>query len=161
MEMYAAGIHVHFRCTPVKRYVILPLNKQERDEYCMNVREHVKLSAVAALLASPWLQQEVAIPFAASLLIDVDHYAWHAVTRRTLSLRAAMRYFGQADPPQLQQMRVLHHPVLLGLLLLIAVRTRSRLLWLVLSGLLFHVSLDAVHGNRMGQIGRASYRERV
>ena len=120
----------------------------------MNVREHVKLSAAAALLAVPWLKQDVVIPFAASLLIDVDHYAWHVVTRRTLSLRAAMRYFGQADPPQLRRMRVLHHPVLLGLLLLIAARTRSRLLWLVLSGLLFHVSLDAVHVNRMSHLKR-------
>lgn len=118
----------------------------------MNVREHVKLSAAAALLAAPWLKQEVVIPFAASIFIDVDHYAWHAVTRRTLSLKAAMRYFGQADPPQLRQMRLLHHPLLLATLLLLAARTRSRFLWLVLSGLLFHVSLDVVHVNRIGYL---------
>ena len=120
----------------------------------MNVREHVKLSAAAALLAAPWLTQEVAIPFAASILIDVDHYTWYAVTRRTLSLKAAMRYFGQADPPQLRQMRVLHHPLLLATLLLLAARTRSRFLWLVLCGLLFHVSLDVVHVNRMSYLKR-------
>src|SRR5579872_1198283 len=118
----------------------------------MHVREHVQLSAVAALLAAPWLKQEVVIPFAASILIDVDHYAWHAVTRRTFSLRAAMKYFGQADPPQLRQMRVLHSPVILGMLLLLAMRTRSRFLWLLLAGLLFHVSLDAVHVTRMGSL---------
>lgn len=118
----------------------------------MYVREHVQLSAVAALLAAPWLKQEVAIPFAASILIDVDHYAWHAVTHRTLSLRTAMQYFGQADPAQLRRMRVLHSPVVLGLLLVLAVRTRTRFLWLLLGGLLFHVSLDAIHVTQMGYL---------
>lgn len=60
----------------------------------MHVREHVQLSATAALIAAPWLKQEVAIPFAASIFIDVDHYAWHVVTHRTFSLRAATQYFG-------------------------------------------------------------------
>ena len=118
----------------------------------MHVREHVQLSAAAALMAAPWLKQEVMIPFAASILIDVDHYAWHAVTQRTFSLRAAVKYFGQADPPQLRQMRVLHSPIILGMLLLFAARTRSRFLWLLLAGLLFHVSLDAVHVTRMGSL---------
>ncbi len=118
----------------------------------MHIREHVQLSAAAALIAAPWLKQEVAIPFAASILIDVDHYAWHVVTHRTLSLRAATRYFGQADPPQLRQMRLLHSPVVLGLWLVLAVRTRSRFLWLVLAGLLFHVSLDAIHVTQMGHL---------
>ncbi len=120
----------------------------------MYVREHVQLSAVAALLAAPWLKQEVAIPFAASILIDVDHYAWYAVAQRTLSLRAAIRYFGQADPPQLRRMRVLHSPVVLGVLLVLALRTQSRFLWLILAGMLFHVSLDAIHVTRMGALKR-------
>ena len=120
----------------------------------MHVREHIQLSATAALILSPWLKQEVAIPFAASILIDVDHYAWHAVTQRTPSLRAAMKYFGQADPPQLPQMRLLHHPFVLGMLLLLALHTRSRLLWLVLAGMLFHVSLDAIHVTQMGYLKR-------
>jgi hypothetical protein len=118
----------------------------------MHVREHIQLSAAAALIAAPWLKQEAAIPFAASILIDVDHYAWHVVTHRTLSLRAAMKYFGQADPPHLRQMRVLHSPVVLGLLLVLALRTRSRFLWLVLGGLLFHVSLDAIHVTQMSYL---------
>ena len=120
----------------------------------MYVREHVQLSAVAALLAAPWLRQEVVIPFAASILIDVDHYAWHAVTQRTGSLRAAICYFGQADPPQLRRMRVLHSPVVLGILLVVAWRTRSRFLWLALAGMVFHVSLDALHVTRMGYLKR-------
>ncbi len=118
----------------------------------MHIREHVQLSAAAALIAAPWLKQEVAIPFAASILIDVDHYAWHVVTHRTFSLRAAMKYFGQADPPQLRQMRLLHSPVVLGIMLLLALRTRSRFLWLVLAGLLFHVSLDAIYVTQMSHL---------
>src|SRR5574337_347644 len=115
----------------------------------MRVQEHVKISTAAAILALPWLKKDAWIPLAASVLIDVDHYLWHAVTRRTPSLRAAVRYFGQADPPQLPEARLLHHPLVLGLLLVLALRTRSRLLWLILVCLLFHVSLDAIHVTQM------------
>ena len=78
------------------------------------------------MMALPWLKQDVWIPFAASIGIDVDHYLWHAVTHRTLSLRAALRYFGQADPPQLRQQRLLHQPVVLGTLLVVAAWTRFK-----------------------------------
>lgn len=115
----------------------------------MRVQEHVKLSALAAVAALPWLGKDVWIPLSASVLIDIDHYMWHAVTYRTLSLRAAIQYFGQADPPQRQEARLLHHPVVLGILFIIALRTRSRILLLILAGLLFHVSLDVVHATQM------------
>ncbi len=115
----------------------------------MRVQEHVKLSTAAAFAALPWLKKDVWIPFAASLLIDVDHYLWHAVTHRTLSLRAAIKYFGQADPPRRQAARLLHQPLVLGTLLFMAIRTRSRVLLLILAGLLFHVSLDVVHATQM------------
>ena len=118
----------------------------------MRVQEHVKLSTAAALIALPWLKQDVVIPFAASILIDVDHYLWHAIEHRTLSLRSALRYFGQADPPRLSRQRLLHHPLILALLLVAAVRSRSRLLSLILAGLLFHVSLDFIHVNRMDHL---------
>jgi hypothetical protein len=125
----------------------------------MHVREHVQLSAAAALIAAPWLKQKVAIPFAASIFIDIDHYAWYVVTHRTFSLRAAMQYFGQADPPQLPQARLLHSPLVLGLLLVLASRTRSRFLWLVLVGLLFHVSLDAIHVTQMSHLKKTLSRQ--
>jgi len=115
----------------------------------MRIQEHVKLSTAAAVVALPWLKKDVWLPLAASVLIDVDHYLWHAITHRTLSLRAAVHYFGQADPPQLPQARLLHHPLVLGSLLVVATRTRSRILWLILAGLLFHVSLDLVHTTQM------------
>src|SRR5436305_9527447 len=86
----------------------------------MRVQEHIKLSTAAAVVALPWLKQDVWIPLVASIGIDVDHYLWHALTHRTLSLRAALRYFRQADPPQLPEARLLHHPLILGLLLCIA-----------------------------------------
>lgn len=118
----------------------------------MRVQEHVKLSSTAALLALPWLKQDVWIPLAASVLIDVDHYLWHAATQHSLSLRAALRYYKQADPPQIPQQRLLHHPFVLALLLIIAARTRSRTLWLILAGLTFHVSLDVIHKTQMSSL---------
>jgi hypothetical protein len=120
----------------------------------MRVQEHLKLSTAAAVITLPWLKKDVWIPLAASMLIDVDHYLWHAVIHRTLSLRAAVLYFGQADPPQLTEARLLHHPLVLGALLALAVRTRSRVLWLILAGLLFHVSLDAIHVTQMSRLKR-------
>ena len=118
----------------------------------MQVQEHLKLSTAAALIAVPLLKKDSWIPFTASLLIDVDHYLWYAVAYRTLSLRAAVRYFGQADPPQLPQARLLHHPLVLGALLFLAVRLHSRVLGLVLAGLLFHVSLDVFHVGQMNAL---------
>ena len=98
----------------------------------MHVHEHAKLSVAGAIIALPWLKKDAWIPLASSVLIDVDHYLWHAVKHRTLSLQAAVQYFAQANPPQLPQMRLLHHPIVLGILLVVAARTRSRMLWLIL-----------------------------
>ena len=121
----------------------------------MRIQEHLKLSTAAALVVLPWLKQDVWIPFAASIFIDVDHYLWHAVTHRTLSLRQAVRYFGQAHPPRQTQAKFLHHPLILGGLLLLAIRTRSRILALILAGLLFHVSLDTVHVTQLKMLKRS------
>ena len=121
----------------------------------MRVQEHLKLSTIAAAVAFPWLGKDVWIPFAASIFIDVDHYIWHILTQRTLSLRSAISYFGQADPPQTVGAKFLHHPLVLGVLLFLAVRWRSRLLGLILAGLLFHVCLDAIHISWMGYLKRS------
>jgi hypothetical protein len=120
----------------------------------MRVQDHFKLSTAAAIIVLPWLKTDIWIPFVASIFIDVDHYLWYAIAHRTLSLRAALRYFEQADPPQLQQARVLHHPLILGSVLFLAIRLRSRLLSLLLAGLLFHVSLDAIHVRQMSSLKR-------
>ncbi len=120
----------------------------------MRVQEHVMLSTGAALVALPFLKKDVWIPLAASVLIDVDHYLWYAVTYGTLNFKEAVHYFGQADPPQLPEARLLHSPLLLGFLLFLAARLRSRLLMLVLLGLLFHISLDAIHVIQIGRLKR-------
>jgi hypothetical protein len=120
----------------------------------MTVREHLTLSTAMAVAALPWLKGDVWIPFASSVLLDADHYVWHALTRRTLSLRAAARYFGQADPPQPARARLLHHPLALGGVAVAAVGTRSRTLRLILAGLLFHVTLDVVHTTQMRRLKR-------
>jgi hypothetical protein len=118
----------------------------------MRVQEHIKISTAAATIVLPWLGKDVWIPLTASIVIDVDHYIWHAVSYRTLSLHAAIQYFGQAAPPQRQEARLLHHPVVLGILLVIALRTRSRILSLILAGMIFHVSLDVVHATKMNSL---------
>ena len=46
----------------------------------MSPKEHVTLSTAAAVVALPWLKKDIWLPFASSILIDVDHYLWHAVT---------------------------------------------------------------------------------
>lgn len=118
----------------------------------MRVREHLTLSTAAAVATAPWLKKDTWIPFAASILIDVDHYLWYAVSHRTLSLRNALAFFNQADPPQTASMKFMHQPLFLGLLLFLGVRLRSRLLLLILAGLLFHVSLDVVHITQMSRL---------
>ena len=120
----------------------------------MRVQEHIKLSTAAAIAALPWLKKDVYIPLAASILIDVDHYLWYAVTRRSWSLKAAGKYFLQANPPRLAQQRLLHQPVTLGALLVVAAWTRSRVLGLILAGLLFHVSLDTFHMKQTNYLKR-------
>jgi hypothetical protein len=120
----------------------------------MTVQEHLKLAGAMSVAALPWLKEDVWIPFASSVLIDVDHYVWHAVTRRTLSLRAAARYFGQADPPQPPAARLLHHPLTLGSAVVAAAASRSRTLRLIVAGLLFHGALDAVHAMQMSRLKR-------
>jgi predicted nucleic-acid-binding Zn-ribbon protein len=120
----------------------------------MQTKEHVKLSAAAAALALPWIKKDIWIPFSASILIDVDHYIWYAVTHRSLSLKEALRFFNQADPPQTQAMKFLHQPLTLGLLLFLAIRLRSRTLALILAGFLFHVSLDVIHVTQMSNLKR-------
>ncbi|MDQ6662188.1 MAG: hypothetical protein M3Z24_14635 [Chloroflexota bacterium] len=118
----------------------------------MYVKEHVKLSSAAALVALPFLKQEVIIPLTASILIDADHYLWHAIKYRTLSLRKAVRFFTQAEPQQEQASRIFHHPLILGTLLALTVRSHSRFLKLVLAGMLFHVSLDALHVTQLKRL---------
>lgn len=109
----------------------------------MRVRDHLALSSLAALALYPVLKRKALIPWAASVLIDVDHYAWFTIERGSLSPVEAIRFFNQAQPPQHLGTRRLHSPDVLLAVLLASVWWRP--LRLVFYGLLFHVGLDVTH----------------
>jgi hypothetical protein len=113
----------------------------------VRVRDHLALSTVGAVLLYPRLRGAVLGPWAASILIDVDHYLWFCLRQWRLNPVAALHFFNQAQPPQHHQTRLLHSPVvLLGLLLLrrlpSAPAGRRTTAWALL-GMAFHVGLDA------------------
>jgi hypothetical protein len=120
----------------------------------VRVRDHVLLSSGGAVLLVPWLRRAVLVPWAASILIDVDHYLWFCAHERSVNPRQAVRYFHQAQPPQHAGTRLLHHPV--TLLALLALGTRWRWALLVALGLGFHVGVDVYHGARMRGARRAA-----
>jgi hypothetical protein len=110
------------------------------------MRDHLALSSAGAALLFPRLRGRVLWPWAASILIDVDHYLWFCWQQRRLNPLAALRFFNQAQPPQHRQTRLLHSPaVLLALLLLgrmpCAPTRQHRVPWALL-GMAFHVALD-------------------
>ncbi|WIG59810.1 MAG: hypothetical protein OJF49_002557 [Ktedonobacterales bacterium] len=112
----------------------------------MRIRDHLLLSSATATLLAPRMGRAALAPWAASLLIDVDHYAWYCVKQRQLSPRGAVRFFAQAMPPQHDGIRCLHSPEALAALGLLGLRWR----WarLTLLGFAFHVALDAFHTHR-------------
>ncbi len=125
----------------------------------MRVHDHVALSTAGAVLTFPWLRGAVVTPWAASILIDIDHYLWFCLSQRRLNPVAALRLYSQAQPPLHGGTRLLHNPVLL--LLLLALSLRWRTAGLLLLGMASHVSLDAYHEARMGYAKRAAlYRDR-
>ncbi len=122
----------------------------------MRVSDHTLISTGAAAALYPRLRRWVLVPWAASLLIDVDHYLWFCLHQRSVSPRKAVRFFNQAQPPKHSGTRLLHHPLTLLLLLMVSVRWR----WaaLLLLGMAFHVGLDVYHGARMDEARRVALR---
>lgn len=122
----------------------------------MRVSDHALISTGAAAALYPRLRSRVLVPWAASLLIDVDHYLWFCLHQRSVSPRKAVRFFNQAQPPQHSGTRLLHHPVTLLLVLVVSLRWH----WaaLLLLGMAFHVGLDVYHGARMDEVRRAALR---
>ncbi len=118
----------------------------------MRVRDHLLLSTLAAAAIYQFMGRKTLTPWAASVLIDVDHYAWYVMDHRTLSLTDAVRFFNQAQPPQHAGTRRLHSVDVLLALLVASFWWRP--LRLVLLGLLFHVALDAVHNVRIEKARR-------
>lgn len=112
----------------------------------MRVRDHVALSTAAAGLLYPRLRSSVFAAWAASVLIDVDHYAWFVVRNRRLNPVTAVRSFNGARSAQHSETRLLHHPTVVLTLLLLG--TRRRAILLPALGMAFHVGLDIYHRAR-------------
>jgi hypothetical protein len=118
----------------------------------VRVRDHLALSTAGAVLLYPRLREAVLGPWAASILIDVDHYLWFCLRQRRLNPFAALRFFTQAQPPQHRQTRLLHSPAVLLVLLLPRRRTTT---WALL-GMAFHVALDTYDTARRRQTRAAA-----
>jgi hypothetical protein len=113
----------------------------------MRVRDHVLLSSGAAALLYPCLGGNVALPWAASIFIDVDHYLWFLVQHRRVNPVTAVHLFNDANAPKNPATRPFHHPATLSLLLLLGRRQPTAML--VLCGMTFHAALDTYHRARM------------
>jgi len=113
----------------------------------MRVRDHIALSTTGAALVHPWLRNDALGLWAGSVLIDVDHYLWFCLRKRSWNPLAAVRFFNEARPPQHAATRVLHGPVVPAALLLLGLRRRA-LFWVGL-GMLLHIALDLQHDARM------------
>jgi hypothetical protein len=122
----------------------------------VRVRDHVVLSTAGAALLSPWIGRRVVAPWAASILIDGDHYVWFCLRHRRLDPLAAAHYFDEAQPLRHPATRVLHSPIVLLTMLLLGTR-RRRALPLAL-GMVLHVALDIHHEARMNQARTAVLR---
>jgi hypothetical protein len=122
----------------------------------VRVSDHVIISTGAAALLFPRLRRKTLVPWAASILIDVDHYLWFCARERSANPLRALRYFNQAQPPQHSATRLLHHPAVL--LALLALSGRWRGLRLVLLGMAFHAGLDVYHRIRMEGARRIALR---
>src|SRR5207237_1082212 len=82
-------------------------------EIVVRIRDHMALSTAGAALLFPWLRGRVLWPWAASIVIDADHYLWFCVQHRRLNPVAAVRYFNQAQPTQHRRTRLFHSPAAL------------------------------------------------
>lgn len=120
----------------------------------MRVRDHVVLSTAGAALLYPWFGRGVLGAWAASILIDADHYLWFCLRQRRVDPLAAVRFFNEAQPPQHPATRLFHTPVALSIVLLLS--TRRRALLPAALGMALHVAMDAYHEARMNEVRTAA-----
>jgi hypothetical protein len=113
----------------------------------MRVRDHVALSTAAAAVIGPRIGRPVLGLWAASVLIDADHYLWFLLRRRRLSPVAAVRFFNQAHAPHHRATRMFHSPLALLAVALVGVVHRRALA--VAVGMGMHVAMDAHHEARL------------
>lgn len=107
----------------------------------MHPRDHLILSTVAAAAAYPLLGRRVLLPWAASLLADLDHIPAYVEQQGVASPAAMWRYFrnGEGD----ERRRLLHRwPLILAGL---ALAPLTPLIGLLALGLAFHRLLDDLH----------------
>lgn len=112
----------------------------------MRVRDHIALSSGAAALLYPRLRAAVVVPWAASILIDADHYLWYLARHRRLNPASAVRLFNEANAPRHAATRPFHHPGAMLLVLLLSRRRNAAMLTVI--GMAFHVGLDTYHRAR-------------
>jgi hypothetical protein len=114
----------------------------------MRVRDHVALSTAAGLAVLPFRRgRGLGVAWAASILVDVDHYLWFAARTRRVNPRAAVRYFGGAHPVQGAATHALHSPGAVVAALVLGSRRRAVLP--VALGMAAHVVLDIRHELRI------------
>ena len=108
----------------------------------MHPRHHLILSTVAAVAAYPRLGRRVLVPWAASLLADLDHVPPY-IARNGVASPATMWRFFRSDRGDEHQHLLHRWPVILvGL----AMAPLTPFLGLVAAGLAFHRILDDLHG---------------
>jgi hypothetical protein len=108
------------------------------------------------VLLYPLFGRRVAGAWAASILMDVDHYAWFAVNERSLNPVEAFGYFDEANPPQHQATRILHSPVALAAVF--ALGAWNRRLMPIAIGMAAHAGLDVYHRARVQRSKRINLR---
>jgi hypothetical protein len=105
------------------------------------------LSTAGAALLYPRLGRSVLGGWAASILIDADHYVWYCVSERRMNPVSAVRFFNEARPPHHRSTRVLHSPAVLLSMLLLGARYPKALP--LAMGMCAHAALDVLHESRM------------
>lgn len=113
----------------------------------MRVRDHVAVSTAGAVLLRRLFSRGGIGFWAGGVLIDADHYLWYCATHRRLDPVSAVRFFNQAAAPEHPATRVLHSPISLLLVSLLAARTRR--LRSIAAGMCVHAALDVAHRTRM------------
>ena len=122
----------------------------------MRVRDHIALSTAAATLLFPFFGKPVAPAWAASILIDTDHYLWFVANERRLDPVAAVQFFNEAQPPPATNVRWFHSPLALSVVAVVAARRRALLP--VAIGMAAHVAVDVYHDARMKRAKEAALR---
>ncbi len=122
----------------------------------MRVRDHVALSTAGAALLYPFVGRPVLGAWAASILIDMDHYLWFCWRERRLSPLAALSFFNQPDAPQHDATRVLHSPLAISLALLLGAGRKNIMPLAV--GMAAHAAMDAYHEARLEKSRAAALR---